>query len=662
MFTNMLTWWQWLILGAVPPLIVALYFLKLKRQPLEVPSTYLWQRTIEDLHVNSLWQRLRQSLLLLLQLLLVAMIMFACLRPSWHGTKLVGDRFIFVVDTSASMGATDLGQSRLDVAKEKITTMIEQMDSDDVAMIISFSEAAQVEQAFTDNRRLLRRRVAAIEPTYRTSQIDEALRAAAGLANPADSREGQQDVTSVAEALPADLYIFSDGKIPYVKEFSLGNLKPHFVRIGSDDCSNVAIVAFGSSRNPDRPDRLQAYARVEHFANPSIPEQELGEMALNVDIYLDDVHVDRQAVQLTAGGAAGLEFELEDVESGTLKLEIDKKDDLSADNYAYATINVPRPAKVLLVTPGNDALQMSLTTEQSLKLAKVSVEDSAILFEARYHAAAESGVYDLIIYDQCRPTEMPASNTLFIGSLPPSESWTASEKQSLPQVDDIDRAHPIMQFVELANVRIAEGVALKPPPGANVLIDSDIGPVFAIAPREGFEDAVLGFEILNTDAGVANTDWPIRVSFPLFVSNLLEYMGGTGFQALGRQSVQPGQPVSLRTDLDVTTIQVEDPRGKKSTVPRAGRGQFVFGETNDIGVYAVRENKKTKVPQRFSVNLFDSAESNIWPQDKISIFNTTVSRQLTREPTRNEAWKYILIGALTVLLLEWYIFNRRVYF
>ena len=70
-FINTLTGWQWLILAAIPPAIIALYFLKLRRQPLEVPSTFLWHRTIEDLHVNSLWQRLRQNLLLFLQLLLL---------------------------------------------------------------------------------------------------------------------------------------------------------------------------------------------------------------------------------------------------------------------------------------------------------------------------------------------------------------------------------------------------------------------------------------------------------------------------------------------------------------------------------------------------------------------------------------------------------------
>jgi len=95
----MLTWWQWGLLGLVPPAIIALYFLKLRRLPLEVPSTYLWSRTIEDLHVNSLWQRLRQSLLLFLQLLLVALIAFTLLRPGWSGTKLQGKRFVFLIDT-----------------------------------------------------------------------------------------------------------------------------------------------------------------------------------------------------------------------------------------------------------------------------------------------------------------------------------------------------------------------------------------------------------------------------------------------------------------------------------------------------------------------------------------------------------------------------------
>src|SRR5437016_12828381 len=137
---NTLTWWQWSLLALVPPAIVALYFLKLNRQPLEVPSTYLWSRPIEDLHVNSLWQRLRQSLLLFLQLLLIAIIVLTLLRPGWSGTKLEGRRFVYLIDTSASMGATDIAPSRLDQAKRQAIDFVEEMEAGAVAMGISVSK------------------------------------------------------------------------------------------------------------------------------------------------------------------------------------------------------------------------------------------------------------------------------------------------------------------------------------------------------------------------------------------------------------------------------------------------------------------------------------------------------------------------------------------
>lgn len=53
---NMLSPLQWALLLAIPPAVLSLYFLKLKRQEALVPSTMLWKRAIEDLHVNSIWQ------------------------------------------------------------------------------------------------------------------------------------------------------------------------------------------------------------------------------------------------------------------------------------------------------------------------------------------------------------------------------------------------------------------------------------------------------------------------------------------------------------------------------------------------------------------------------------------------------------------------------
>ena len=120
--SNMLSWWQWAILAAVPPAIVLLYFLKLKRRPLEVPSTYLWHKSVEDLHVNSIWQRLRNNLLLFLQLAVVLLIFLALLRPSWQALHLTGSRLVLLIDNSASMQATDIKPNRLEEAKRREAT------------------------------------------------------------------------------------------------------------------------------------------------------------------------------------------------------------------------------------------------------------------------------------------------------------------------------------------------------------------------------------------------------------------------------------------------------------------------------------------------------------------------------------------------------------
>jgi len=99
--------------------------------------------------------------------LLIAIAIVALMRPGWRGSKLTGDRFVFLVDTSASMSATDVKPTRLDEAKRRVGELIDQMVSGDVAMIVSFSDSARVEQLFTDNHRELHRRLEGIQPTNR---------------------------------------------------------------------------------------------------------------------------------------------------------------------------------------------------------------------------------------------------------------------------------------------------------------------------------------------------------------------------------------------------------------------------------------------------------------------------------------------------------------
>jgi hypothetical protein len=652
-FSNTLSPLQWTALALVPPAIVALYFLKLKRLPLEVPSTYLWHKSIEDLHVNSIWQRLRRSLLLFLQLLLIALVMLTLLKPSWQSSRLVGDRYIFLIDNSASMGATDIEPNRLGAAKKRALSLIDEMKSGDAAMVISFADSAQVEQSYTDNRNELRRHVEEIKLTDRTTSLTDALRVAAGLANPGrsqfnDPNMGGPDV-GVADAKPATLYIFSDGKFPDVKDFSLGNLDPIYEPIGTETAKNVAIAAFTTARHEVNTDLLQAFGRLENFG--------LEPVSVEVELLVNDELVDAQRIEnIEPGSSEGLAFPLEGVQSGVVKLKLGLKDDLAIDNTAWTTINPPQPMKVLLVTPGNRPLALALATEKVRALAQVVEHSPDYLKHPDYQKQAGSGNFDLIIYDRCRPDQMPQSDTMFIDRLPAGDTWKAGEAVSAPQIIDTDRAHPLMQIVEMGDVIMAEAKPLFPPPGGTVLIDTNAGTICALGPREGYEDLVLGFALFDPDR--LDTNWCLRPSFPVFVLNLLEYLGGTR-ASLMSGSVLPGQTVAWRSDTAGESIQVTLPSKATAEVGRGKLNAFHFSGTSEVGVYEVLE--KGKATGHFAVNLFDPLESNLPPRPELKIGDTKVAGKTEREPARYDAWKLVLLAALAVLLFEWYIYNRRVY-
>jgi hypothetical protein len=666
------------ILAAIPVGIVLLYFLKLRREPVEVPSTYLWQAAIEDLHVNSLLQRLRRSLLLALQLAAVALAAIALFRPGIRSTDEKTDRRVFLLDTSASMRAIDTrkgdeGQSRFEVAKKRIRAEIDSMIDNHSAMLITFDDRSETLQAFTSDRNRLTAALDRAEVSNRETDILGALRAADGLANPKRSSEvGNNIDVQVADAKPADLMIYSDGGFDAVNDFSLGNLVPQYLPVGSASPQNLAITAMSAQRNVEKPGQLQVFATIANFGTTSA--------STTATLLGDEKFLDAETVELEPDAQTGISFELETEEATELELRLDAKDDLETDNRAYTALEPLRTVRVLIATPGNRPLELGLSTEKIAGICQAEIVDPDYLKTQAYLQRSKGTSDDLVIFDRCSPPIMPQANTFFIGSLPPNitepeategketeakktvvNDWKFSSKPAPLTIIDVDRSHPLLQYMELFSLLIVEGRAIEGPPGTTELVGADIGTVMAISPRGGFQDLVLGFELLSSGpdgGGQINTNWYAERSWPVFLLNLLRNLAGAS-ESSGATTYQPGQTAAVRLPSQIKNVVISrtGDTDKRDFAPGES-GMIEFVDTEETGNYKVMANDK--LVHVFSVNLFSRRESQLAVSKEVEIGFESVKGELIGTEVRREYWRWALIAMLGLLGLEWFLYGKRV--
>jgi hypothetical protein len=688
-------WWVALILLLVPLALILLYFLKLKRKPLSVPSTFLWRKSIEDLHVNALFQWLRNNILLLLQLLVLLALIYSMMDLRVHGRSKESRHYILMIDNSASMGARDVDPSRLHWAKAEALKEIDAAGDDDYGMVIVFNSSAAILQSYTNNRGQLRSAVEQIEQTQRLTRIEEALSLADSLANPmrsgedrsvqpANTEPGQAKTYVSPQGISTDVHLFSDGRFPDMPEFNVGNLNLHFHTAGlpgAENVNNIGLVTLSAVRGDRDPSKLTVFARALNFGPKPVHAKVVLEVLVNGAIKaIKEVERDiapRKIDTLTEQGKeepvirdrpgeASATFDLTDLDDRTntvihVKLQ-GANDHFPLDDEAWLVVGVVRKARVLLVGPSNLVLDGFFDAEATRSVATITRMGPADLATEIYRKPARNGDFDLVVFDRCAPKgeeDMPRGNTFFIGYPPPPYKMAELEKIKTPLIKGWMGNHPILRYLTgLHDVGIVDAFKLKDlPPRTPRLIEIEQNVALMVTlSRPSFTDLVMTFPILD-EKGDYNTNWPLKASFPLFLRNVLYTLGNVSDGA-SEEMVQPGQAKTLRPDVTLESIEVTDPAGAKKTLTRGSRADFTYGDTERVGVYKV--SWLNALQRSFAVNLLDADESNLEPRTTVYIGSEAVSGSRERGQPR-EMWKWLVLAAFAFLLLEWYIYNKRVY-
>jgi hypothetical protein len=633
-----------LALAFVPVLglIIALYLLRLRRPETPVSSLLLWRALLRDQEANAPWQRLSTSLLLLLQLAIAAVLILALARPWSVAATPGGSNLVIVLDTSASMGATDGldGRTRLAEAVRDAWARISALPANGTAALIAAGNHARIVSPATGDRDALRRALDTLQPAPTATDLSEALSLAAGVA---------------AASADPEVLVYSDGQFPDPRGTVPALAAPlHFVAMGARG-ANQAIIALSVRRTAAT---LSLLAQVANADTVQVTRR--------LDIELDGVAWAGRTLTLPPGETTQVLFDEVPPGAQVVQAHLAGADDLAVDDTAWTINHAAEPAPVLLVTDGNRFLQNALVLLPNVALDHTIPADYSPELTAT-----------LTVFDRTVPsTTLPTGNLLFVA---PPTSTTIFEvtgvlttPNPLPQVapasvdpgtapTDGAGGDPLLRYTDLSDLHIARAAHIARPPWARVVLDSDSGPLILAGEVEGHRVVIIGFDLHDSDL-------PLQMSYPLLMRNLVGYLLPEAAGDLAA-SVQPGDPVPLAAAVQegVDRLTVRGPGGAQLASYTVGPDQFrfTFNGADTPGVYIVSQWVGAREVRRegFTANLFSLDEARTAPRadPPLPAGRPVGAADVSDVQTGQgqfEWWQGLAALALLALIAEWLITHR----
>jgi hypothetical protein len=640
--------------AAVLPLFVLLYFLKLKRREQIISSTFLWKRAVQDLQVNAPFQRIRRNILFFLQLLAFLLMLIAIAWPVMKLSAGESGRFVLLIDRSASMNATDIVPTRLDEAKRQAKTFVESMrgsgffslrESGDQAMVIAFSGHPKVMCSFTSNKEKLKSAIDSIMPTDEQTLLAEAITVARAFAQSSGTEENNRSAQ-----VPGKLVMFSDGRIGDTGEISTGADELAFYGIG-ESSENVAITAMRARRSYEKAEQIEVFATVANYGNQQVSSDV--QLALNGVVQaVKTVTIPPQTKNENTGqnvaGKASIDFTLTFQEGGIIELRQLQADKLASDDAAWAVLAPPRKMNVLLVTAGNAVLESAL---QACPVAGLKVCTPAEFGRLDQAALSIQQNYDVIVLDGNAPANLAKGRYLIFGRVPAGIDVNVGGELSNQVIVDWRSRHPVLNYVNLADLFAAKCNKLVLPRDAEVLAEFLESPAIALVRRGGSVYLLVGFDVLETN-------WPFESGFVLFCYNALGFLSSQ--TPAGQQTeLEPGRPIIVDGLTSGVEGRISGPGFTGRTVESTPSGSVRFAETERTGLYSLEIPGQAK--RNFAVNLLDIKESDIEPAKELNLSGQTIVSQAASVSRANfPLWPFLSVFVLAVVFFEWLVYNLKV--
>jgi len=715
---------------AVPALII-LYFLKLRRRDMEVSTTLLWKKAIQDLQANAPFQKLRNNILLLLQLLILAAALLAIAQPEFKDEGQTSGKHIILIDNSASMNATDgepvpsgaaagtPGPTRLEVAKRKALQLIEGLkepglfdDKGEEAMVIAFNSSAQVLQTFTTAKSDLKSAIESIKPTDAPGSLERAWTLA-------DAYTGKmtlvENVGFVAVGPGATIHLVTDGRLADAEKIQRGESDSViYHRVGESEAPNVGITGLRAERAFDNPLRLSIFVGLQSTdrTDRSVDVELVidGQVSMVRDVMVGGAKLkdglppagdDRPDPAATGEnwvpGVGGFNFPIDRAEGGiaTIRVTSSGADALPTDNVGYVVIPPAKRLSVALVSEGSLFIQSAFRGMKLSQLDLIKPSDFQKLLDE-----GKTGQYDVFVFDRWLPevkvntvaapgaggggggaqpgssagaapiatrtAGLPPGRSVVLGIVPPAPLGV-TDLGPEPEgaiIVDFRRDHPslVLSAIDRINITRFRRVAIEPDTPVRAIATADKGPAIVEISDSNVLAIVVPWDYTESD-------WCFDPGWVLFLAGSVLYLSDAGAGATG-ESVRPGDTLRTRIPLGARDTRVSLPDNSRVTAEPASDGSVAYGPVISSGIYTVSWlgaaaaadfQGDGRVRRPIAANLTDPNESDIGSATTLALANEEVRARSDEDVTlTRKLWPYLLLAALAIIMLEWWVYNRKV--
>ncbi|MFF2794685.1 vWA domain-containing protein [Lysinibacillus xylanilyticus] len=564
----------------IPVIVLLYYFFRKKYTDQTVSSTLFWSEIMQETRVSPYLKHLQKNALLYLQLLALLLLVLALMNPYVKKSTIVGAQTIFIVDTSATMSAGK-EQSTFDTHKKEILSLVNELDGRPVTLITTGNTPKAILQQET-NTKNIEKAIQELQVTYETAQMNKAL--------------------DVAQAFvgntPTSIYVFTDSldkkQLPMEKD-----TVKWIVKGSAKDLTNIAITRFAATT-----DGQSAMALVQ-LKNDTDQEQ-------NVTLSIENVkgkEIVAESVALPPNEATTKTFKdlpLED----TMTAKIDAKDDYVVDNSQTVLLQ-SATSKLVVDQSMHQLIQKGLQTiNSSVKIVPSSqmADNRDATLVTNQTALLEKMDKPIVLFGRDDVEKIEATGEVGITS------------------------DALLAFSELKDIYVS---ALYP--GFN-----DYKTIASVGDQPFIQRSPKGDIVVLAD--IADTDWPLHPSFPLFLwsaeQELSESIGSLGIFTPNEQ-----RAVAI-TKGDWSIYSQED--------------EFLSSITNGLltapmkpGIYTARSNDEEK---RLIVQL--------QAQERVIEKGTSYTLGELPDNGKEEISKasfvpWLILMILVLLVLEWEVQRRR---